>query len=87
MSSQEKIQERLFDCLDRLVPSGSWLRPDVDLIRELGLDSIKIMDVLMELEDEFDISIPLNILMDVRTPAQLAEAISSLMERADGIVR
>jgi acyl carrier protein len=44
------------------------------------------MDMLMEIEDEFDISIHLNILMDVRTPAQLAHAIVDLMEHADGTV-
>ena len=29
------------------------------------------MDLLMMLEDRFDISIPINILLDVKTPAQL----------------
>jgi acyl carrier protein len=41
----------------------------------------------MELEDEFDISIPLNILADVHTPAGLAQAVFSLTEHADGPVR
>lgn len=33
------------------------------------------MDLLMMLEDRFDISIPINILLDVKTPAQLMETL------------
>ncbi|MFB8830992.1 phosphopantetheine-binding protein [Azotobacter sp. CWF10] len=45
------------------------------------------MDLLMALEDEFDVSIPLNVLTDVHTPAELAHAVHALMEHADGLVR
>ena len=86
MVSQEMILERLFAYLNTTVPAYAPVRADVDLVQELGLDSVKVMDLLMELEDEFDISIPLNILTDVRTPAQLAQAVFSLMEHADGAV-
>ncbi|MFD2838342.1 acyl carrier protein [Azotobacter vinelandii] len=58
-----------------MAPPGTPLHPDIDLRQELGLDSIKVMDLLMELEDAFDISIPLNILADVHTPAELARAV------------
>ncbi len=87
MISQETILERLFFYLNRLAPPGASIHPDVDLIQELGLDSVKVMDLVMELEDEFDLSIPLNMLTDVHTPTQLAQAVFSLMEHADGVVR
>ncbi len=87
MISQEKILERLLVYLERLAPAGKAIFPDIDLVEDLGLESIKIMDLLMELEDEFDISIPLNILTDVRTPAQLSQAVFSLMEGDNGVVR
>ncbi len=38
------------------------------------------MDLLMMLEDRFDISIPINILLDVKTPAQLMEALLPWLE-------
>lgn len=87
MISQEKILERLLAYLERMAPAGKSVAPDTDLVEDLGLESIKIMDLLMELEDEFDISIPLNVLTDVRTPAQLSQAVFSLMEGNDGAVR
>lgn len=87
MISPEQILERILIYLSSLVPPGTSLRPDIDLKQELGLDSIKVMDLLMKLEDEFDISIPLNVLTDVHTPTDLAQAVFSLRESADGLVR
>lgn len=66
--------------LERLAPSDSNLHPDVDMVSELGLDSVKVMDLMLDAEDEFDISVPLNVLADIRTPNQLAQAINKLLE-------
>ncbi|GAB3473149.1 acyl carrier protein [Azotobacter salinestris] len=87
MISEEQILERLFVHLRPLVPPRTPLHADIDLKQELGLDSIKVMDLLMALEDEFDVSIPLNVLIDVHTPAELARAVHALMEHTDGLVR
>lgn len=86
MITQEEILERVMKLIVPFAPPGTPINPDTDLAQDLGMESIKVMDMLMEIEDEFDISIHLNILMDVRTPAQLAHAIVDLMEHADGTV-
>jgi len=66
--------------LERLAPPDSTLHSDIDLVSELGLDSVKVMDLMLDAEDEFDISVPLNVLADIRTPDQLAQAINKLLE-------
>lgn len=81
MISQEAILERVMQFIGQLVPSETPIGPNTDLLQDLGLDSVKMMDLVMELEDEFDISIPINILMDVRTPEHLADTIVTLMEK------
>lgn len=48
------------------------------LMRDLELDSVMVMELMMELEDHFDISIPLNSLPDVNTVSDLATEISKL---------
>lgn len=48
------------------------------LMRDLELDSVKVMELMMELEDYFDISIPLNSLPNINTVANLAAEISKL---------
>ena len=86
MIPQEEILERVMMLIVRLAPPGTPINPNTDLAQDLGMESIKVMDMLMELEDEFDISININILMDVSTPAQLARAILKQMEHVDGTV-
>lgn len=42
---------------------------------ELGLDSLKVMSLVEAVEDEFDISVPINALAEVRTLGDLASVI------------
>ena len=49
---------------------------DADLAREFGLDSLQVMDMVMEIEDRLDISIPVEVLADARTFDQLCIGIA-----------
>lgn len=84
MLNQKIMMDYTLSCLRDMVESGLDIKPDSDLVNDLGLESIKVMDLLMMLEDKFDISIPLNILLDVRTPAQLLESLTKYMENING---
>lgn len=53
---------------------------DTDLVADLGLDSVQVMDLLLQIEDLFDISVPLNILPEVKTVNDLATQIHKLLE-------
>ena len=62
------------------------VRPDVgeiaggaDLAREIGLDSVQVMDMVMEIEDHLDISVPVEVLADSRTIDQLVAGIGKLV--------
>jgi len=57
------------------------LRPETNLVTDLGLDSMKVMQLLLETEERFDISIPLNIIPNVRTAGDFARQIEQLTER------
>ena len=43
------------------------IQGDTDLINDLGFDSLKVMEMLNEVEDIFDITYPLNDLSDLKT--------------------
>ena len=45
------------------------------------VDSLTVMDMIVELEDRFDISIPMKQVAEVRTVDQLADTISRLVIR------
>ena len=80
MLNHEEVMDYTLECLQGMVESGVDIHPDSDLVKDLGLESIKVMEFLMLLEDKYDISIPINILLDVRTPAQLMEALIPYLE-------
>jgi acyl carrier protein len=45
---------------------------------DLELDSLTVMDLVANIEDEWDINMPLNILPDLETVGQLADAVVKL---------
>jgi acyl carrier protein len=67
MQLNEKIINAVTEILRPLVPQGQLINAETDLVADLGLDSLKVMKLVETVEDRFDISIPLNILPDVRT--------------------
>jgi acyl carrier protein len=51
-----------------------------DLVADLGFDSLQILEVIAELEDRFDISIPLNDVPATRTVAQVVAQVARLVD-------
>ncbi len=49
--------------------------------KDLTVDSLAVMDMVMELEDRFDISIPMNLVVEIRTVGELADTILALRAR------
>ncbi|GDX61110.1 MAG: acyl carrier protein [Nitrosospira sp.] len=64
---QETILQRLSHHLKNFVGLGIEISPEMDLINQLAIDSIKLLNLVMEIEDEFDISIPISSLVDIHT--------------------
>ena len=55
---------------------------DTDIARDLQVDSLAMMNIVMELEDAFDVSIPLDRLGPVRTVGDLSAVIADLRGKA-----
>jgi len=51
-----------------------------ELVADLGLDSLQLLDVIAELEGQFDISIPLEAVPATRTVAQVVAQVRRLVE-------
>jgi acyl carrier protein len=80
MANYEDILSQLFEIIKPSVKDGRQLEEDTDLVADLGLDSLKVMTLVEEVEDQFDISIPLNILAKVRTIKDFALQLQQLTE-------
>ena len=56
---------------------------DSDLIADLGFDSLEVLELVAELEDRFDITVPVEDVPSVRTVAQVIAHVARLVgERA-----
>ena len=49
--------------------------------KDLTIDSLAVMDMIMELEDRFDVSIPMNTVAEIHTVDELADTILKLAAR------
>jgi acyl carrier protein len=51
---------------------------DTVIVDDLGLDSLAVMNFVMEIEDKLDVSVPLDRLADIRTINDLARCLAEL---------
>ena len=79
MQVYENILEELYKILQPFVPQGLELGEKTDMVSDLGLDSLKVMKIVESVEDSLEISIPLNILPEVRTVEDFALQIQKLI--------
>ncbi len=78
MKADREILAKIIEILEPMVPSGTEIRPETDMGADLAIDSLKSMEILAQLEDAFDISIPINVLAEVRTVEDLVVQIRKL---------
>jgi acyl carrier protein len=81
MEKSSAVEERVLELLRKKVGPEREIDLDSSVVEDTGLDSVSVMDFVMELEDEFDIMIPLDQIAEVRTVGDLAAAVRAL---ADG---
>ncbi len=80
MATNPEILSQLLEILKPFTKEGQQLREETKLVAELGLDSLQVMQVLLKIEDHFDISIPLNNLPTIQTIQELVLEIEKLVK-------
>ena len=75
-----QIEDGVIDVLKNV--SRRLIEPTLssDLVADLGFDSLQVLEVIAEIEDRFDISIPLNDVSATRTVAQVVAQVAALVE-------
>jgi acyl carrier protein len=79
MPEYDTLLKQICELLDALVEEDIELREESDFVADLGFDSLKVMKLLEKVEDHYDISIPLNILPDIRTIKDFVLQLEKLM--------
>ena len=81
VESQEVV-DLICTLLEPFNGDGVELNKLTDLTTDLHIDSVAIMDMLMAIEDTYDISIPINRVSDTRTVEDLAIVVHETIEVA-----
>jgi acyl carrier protein len=80
MQSEEEIRDQLFELIRPYSEPSLVLSEQTRIMDDVGLDSMKVMELVMQIEDHFDISVPLNILPDVTTIGEFAKNLETLLQ-------
>ena len=80
--ADDEVMGDVLACVAKLNKEGRPIGPETRLAADLGMDSVAAMDLVMALEDRFEIDIPLNRLGEIETVAQLAALVRERVQGA-----
>src|SRR3954463_15473633 len=75
---ENRFDRDTIDILKRLSRRPIEPAPESELMADLGFDSLQVLELVGELEDHFNIAVPLNSLTHIRTVAQIADEVRTL---------
>jgi nucleoside-diphosphate-sugar epimerase/acyl carrier protein len=79
MHTYDELLVALIGLIQPLAPDGRPIDANTDLVADLDFDSLKVMSLIEQVEDRFDISVPLNILPDIRTVNDFAVQLQRIL--------
>ncbi|HTK35810.1 MAG TPA: acyl carrier protein [Caulobacteraceae bacterium] len=74
----QEVRSRISAALQEVVGRPVAVSDETDIVNDLGLDSLAVMNFVMALEDEYDISMPLDRMAEVQTVGDLVRTIEEL---------
>jgi acyl carrier protein len=81
MSDRAAIFVRLAELIAPLNKKGITIAESTSFANDLELDSLTVMDLVANIEDEWDIVIPLNLLPELETVGQVADAVARMTDK------
>jgi acyl carrier protein len=75
------VFHKICSLLGPLNHNGVKLTRDTDLIADLEIDSVSVLDIVMDIEDNYDLSIPVNTISETRTIGELVDAIHAIKKQ------
>lgn len=76
------IREMIFDTLRSSLQKLVDLSDQTNIVNDLGLDSVAVMDFVMEIEDRLNISVPLDRIAEIETLGDLVFTVRDLKASA-----
>jgi acyl carrier protein len=82
MNPAQETIDQICKLLTPFNSTGKVLDANTDISSDLNIDSVAVMDFVMEVEDHFDIEIPLNVVSETRTIGDLAAVVEKRNHKA-----
>ena len=82
LPDREDILKIIYAELEKVNTQNITLSESTDITTDMNVDSVAIMDMIFELEENFDISVPLNDLADTRTIRELADLVQNIARKS-----
>lgn len=79
LMTNEDIFQKLLDLIGPYNKKSLALNKHTTFSGDLSMDSLTVMDLVADFEDEFDILLPINILPDLETIQDVADAIENIL--------
>jgi acyl carrier protein len=80
MPSREQVIEEVMQLVaERVAMPANEVREEHDLIVDLAYDSLDVVELVMELEENFDINIPDSMGEQARTVGQITDGVMELI--------
>ncbi len=77
-TTRDTIFARILGLIAPLNKKGVALTETTSFSGDLEMDSLTVMDLVANIEDEWDIVLPLNMLPELETVGQVADAVARL---------
>ncbi len=82
MNTDTEILDTIVREIAKVAPRQVSVTPATSVTRDLGLDSLAVMNFVLTLEETFDVSIPMDRIAGVETIEDLVATIRSLKKDA-----
>lgn len=74
----QQIFDKICELLIPYNPKKLTITRQSGIVTDLGVDSTAVFDLIMGLEDHYDISIPMEMVSDIKTVGELVNAVTQL---------
>jgi len=78
-AASDRFERETIEIVKRLSRKPIDPTPESELMADLGFDSLQVLELVGELEDHYNIAVPLNGLTHVRTVGQIAAEVGRLV--------
>lgn len=78
MPTRNEVYDKICELLKPYNPKNRPIEMSSGIMSDLEVDSTAVFDIIMGLEDHYDISIPMEMVSDIKTVGELTSAIIQL---------